>query len=143
MTPEEIRLKKWLQRAFYAEKKIKSLDMLLKAFRTHAEGLDGMRECNYTGRSDTRLNGTETAFIKIADIERKFSQQKKDLLKLREDISEAISLLQDDELETVLIHRYLLLHTIEQTAEMMNCSPETVKRKQRKAIQKLTRYDLV
>lgn len=143
MTPEEIRLKKWLQRAFYADKKIKSLDMLLKTFRTHAEGLDGTRQYKHTGRSDTRLNGTETAFIAIADIERKYSQQKSELLKLRKDISEAISLLQDDELETVLIHRYLLFHTIEQTAEIMNCSPETVKRKQRKAIEKLTRYDLV
>lgn len=46
MTPEEIKVKKWLQRAFYADKKIKSLDMLLKAFKMHAEGLDGTRQLN-------------------------------------------------------------------------------------------------
>ena len=31
MTPEEIKVKNWLNRAFYADKKIKALDMLLKA----------------------------------------------------------------------------------------------------------------
>lgn len=143
MTPEEIKVKNWLNRAFYADKKIKALDMLLKASKMHAEGLDRVRQYNYTGKSDTRLNGTENAFLKLSDIERKYNEQKQEMIKISDEISEAIAELHNDDLETVLMHRYLLFHTIEQTAKFLNYSPETVKRKQRKAIEKLTHYDLV
>ena len=137
MTQEEIKVKNWLNRAFYAEKKVKALDILLRTSRMHAEGLDGVQQYNYTGKSNTRLNGTENAFLKLADIERKYSEQKKELENIFGEISEAISLLQDDDLETVLIHRYLMFHTIERTAELMHYSTETVRRKTNKAIKKL------
>ena len=142
MTPEEIKVRNWLNRAFYADKKIKTLDMLLKASVMHAEGLTRVQQYNYTGKSDTRLNGTQDAFLELADIEHRYNIQKQELLKIYDEVSEAISRLHDDELETVLIHRFLLFHTIQQTADLMNYSPETVKRKQRKAIRKLTLYDL-
>lgn len=137
MTPKEIKVKNWLNRAFYADKKFKALDMLLRASTMHAEGLDWVKQYNYTGKSDTRLNSTENAFLKLADIERKYNEQKQELIKTFNEISENISLLNDNELETILIHRYLLFHTIEQTAELMNYSPETVRRKTNKAIEKL------
>ena len=137
MTPEEIKVKNWLNRAFYADKKIKALDMLLKASRMHAEGLSGARQYNYTAKSETRLNGTENAFLKIAEIEHDFIGQKKELENIFREISEAIELIDDDELEAVLIHRYLLFHTIEQTAEIMHYSAETVRRKTNRAISKL------
>ena len=143
MTSEEIKVKNWLNRAFYAEKKVKALDMLVRQCRTHAERLSRCGEGNYTGKSDTVLNGTENAFMKLVDMEQKYSDQRKELENISKEISETIALLHDDELETVLIHRYLLFHTIERTAELMHYSPETVKRKQRKAIQKLTLFDLV
>ena len=137
MTPEEIKVRNWLNRAFYADKKIKALDMLLRASVMHAEGLSRVQQYNYTGKSDTRLNGTQDAFMKLADIEHKYSKQKHELENIFVEISEAISLLHDNELETILIHRYLLFHTIEQTAELMHYSPETVRRKTNKAIRKL------
>ena len=143
MTQKEIKVRNWLKRAFYAEKKVKALDMLVRKYRTHAERLSRYRECNYTGGTENVLNGTENAFMKLVDMEQKFSDQKKELENISKEISEAIALLHDNELETVLIHRYLLFHTIVQTAEIMHYSPETIKRKQRKAIGKLTRYDLV
>jgi len=140
MTSEELKVKNWLNRAFYAEKKVKALDMLLKTSRMHAEGLASHEQYNYTGKSDTALNGTENTFMKLADIEHKYIRQKHELLKVSEEIAEAIARLHDDELETVLIHRYLLFHTIEQTAELMNYSERTIRNKQNKAIQKLCRY---
>ena len=142
MTPEEIKVRNWLNRAFYADKKIKTLDILLKASVMHAEGLTRVQQYNYTGKSDTRLNGTQDAFLELAEIEHRYNIQKQELLKIYDEVSEAISRLHDDELEAVLIHRFLLFHTIQQTADLMNYSPETVKRKQRKAIRKLTLYDL-
>jgi len=134
LTADELKIKNWLNRAFYAEKKVKALDMLLRAFKMRAEGLSGH---NYTGKSDTVLNGTENAFMKFVDIEHKYIRQKQELLIVSEEIAEAIARLHDDELETVLIHRYLLFRTIEQTAELMNYSTETVRRKTNKAIGKL------
>lgn len=137
MTYEEMKVKCWLKRAFYAEKKIHVLEMLLKTLRMRAEGLDGTRQYNHTGRSDTVSNGTENAFLKIADIERRLTGQKKELFKVTEEIAEAIELLHDDELETVLMHRYLMFHTIEETAEIMHYSVRTVNYKQDEAVRKL------
>lgn len=129
-------MKEWLNRAFYAEKKVKALDELIKQYRERARGLSG-NNGNGKGKSDTRTNGTENALMKLADMEYKYSMQTQELAKVTEEISEAIDLLHDYELETVLIHRYLLFHTIEQTAELMHYSVRTVKRKQKQAIEKL------
>ena len=137
MTPDELKVNNWLNSAFYADKKIKALDMLLKASKMHAEGLDGVRQYNYTGKSDTRLNGTENAFLKLSDIERKYNEQKQEMIKISDEISKAIAELHDDDLETVLMHRYLLFHTIEQTAEFLNYSQETVRRKTNNSREKL------
>ena len=49
-----------------------------------------------------------------------------------------IAKLNDSELETVLIHRYILFHTVEETAEIMNYSTRTVIRKIDTAIKKLS-----
>lgn len=46
MTAEEIKVKNWLQRAFYADKKMQSLEMLLKASKIHAEGLSRCGDSN-------------------------------------------------------------------------------------------------
>ena len=137
----ESELKKWLNRAFYAEKKIKVLDMLVMQYRSRAEGLSRAGGAGCGGAS--YINRTENAILKYADMSEKLDKQKIELAAVSEEISETIAKLNDDDLETILIHRYLLFHTIEQTAELMNYSPETVKRKQRKAIQKLTPFDLV
>lgn len=137
----ETETKKWLNRAFYAEKKIKVLDMLVMQYRSRAEGLSRAGGAGCGGAS--YINRTENAILKYADMSEKLDKQKIELSGISEEISAAIAKLHDDDLETVLIHRYLLFHTIEQTAELMNYSPETVKRKQRKAIQKLTPFDLV
>ena len=137
----ETETKKWLNRAFYAEKKIKVLDMLVMQYRSRAEGLSRAGGAGCGGAA--YINRTENAILKYADMSEKLDKQKIELSGISEEISAAIAKLHDDDLETVLIHRYLLFHTVEQTAELMNYSPETVKRKQRKAIQKLTPFDLV
>lgn len=141
MTEHEV--KDWLKRVYNTYREVESLETLMTASKMHAEGLDRSGKYNYTGKSDTRLNGTENAFIKLADTERKYNQQMQELVKVTEEVADAISLLNDNELEVILIHRYLYFHTIEQTAEFMHYSPKTVKRKQKKAIQKLTLCDLV
>ena len=132
----------WLKRAFYADKKVKALDLLVKQCRERAEGINGKPKGD-RGKSDSTANSTETSLLRLAEMTENLEHQKAELIQISDEIQSAISQLHDNDLETVLIHRYLLFHTIEQTAEFMNYSPETVKRKQRKAIEKLTPFDLV
>lgn len=143
MTDKQLEIKHWLNRAFYADKKVKALEMLLKQHRERAEGAAVCYECNDKGKSSGRKNSTEDALIRLADIEQKLQQQIAELSGITAEIVDAVSKLCDNDLETVLIHRYLLFHTVEETAELMNYSSETVKRKQRMAIEKLTPFDLV
>ena len=136
-TIPEIELKQWLNRAFYADKKAKALEMLVSQCRERAQGLSRSGEGNDTGKSDGVKNGTENALMKLAEMEKRFERQKVECVNISDEISKAIEKLHDLDLETVLVHRYLLFHTIEQTAEIMNYSPRAVRHKQKKAIEKL------
>lgn len=111
--------------------------MLSKRLRMHAEGLDGTGQYNDIARQTTALNSTENAYIKLADTELRLEKERAELKKTIDEILQMIKLLHDDDLETVLIHRYLLFHTVEQTAEIMHYSERTVKYKQSVAIKKL------
>lgn len=142
MTAQEREVKNWLNRAFYADKKIKALEELVLQCRERAESVSVCYECNDRGKSTAAVNGTENALVKLADTEQKLQRQIFELIDIADEISEAISKLNDDDLETVLIHRYILFHTIEETAESMNYGRETVKRKTNQAIEKLSRIEL-
>lgn len=137
MTTQELETRHWLNRAFYADKKAKALEMLVRQCRERAEGLSRCSEGNDKGRSDSAENGTENALMKLAEMERKADEQKAEAVNVSAEIQGTISKLHDDDLEAVLIHRYILFHTIEQTAEIMNYHPNTVKSKVKKAVQKL------
>jgi DNA-directed RNA polymerase specialized sigma24 family protein len=137
MTEKELDLRHWLNRAFYADKKAKALDMLVSQCRERATGLVRYSEGNDTGKSGTSKNGTESALMKLAEMEEKAECQKAEAVKVSAEIQDAISMLHDDDLEAVLIHRYLNFLTIEQTAEIMNYHPNTVKAKVKTAVQKI------
>jgi DNA-directed RNA polymerase specialized sigma24 family protein len=133
----ELELKHWLNRAFYADKKAKALDALAQQCRERAQGLTVNWECNDTGKSDSAQNGTENALMKLADIERKALDLRLECANILSETLTAIWKLEDDDLEAVLINRYVLYYTIEQTAEIMNYAPRTVRKKQKQAVEKL------
>lgn len=137
MTDKQHEVRHWLNRAFYADKKAKALEMLLRQRRERAESVFYCCEGNDKGKSTVAKNSTENALIDLADAEQKLKRQITELDGVKDEIEEAVSKLGDDDLETVLIHRYLLFHTVEETAELMNYSPRTVRDKQKKAIEKL------
>lgn len=143
MTENELAVRHWLNRAFYADKKVRALEMLAAQCRERAEGLVRYSEGKDTPKAATPQNGTESALMKLAEMEEKLQMQIAALVNVSDEISDAIAQLRDDDLETVLIHRYILFHTIEQTAEMMHYSTETVRRKTNKAISKLCENVLV
>lgn len=131
---DENEFRRWINRAFYADKKAKALDMLILQCRERAQKLT--RVSNGSG-SCAVGNSTENALIKLAEMEEQADMQKAEAVKVSSEIKEIISRLNDDDLETVLIHRFILFHTTEQTAELLNYHPNTVKNKVKKAVQKL------
>lgn len=135
MNAEENKMKDWLHRAYYAEKKAMALEMLVDQCKKRAKEI--------SQNSDNKTSVNDEALRRLKEMQDKFERQKIKCINISDEVSQAISKLNDIDLETVLIHRYLLFHTIEQTAEYINYSPETVKRKQRDAIRKLTPFDLV
>lgn len=135
MTIKEVKL--WLKRAYTIEKRVHELKTLVNQCRERATGLTRGGQYNYTGKSDTRLNRAENACIRLADIEQKYNNQVQELIETEQEIKNAISSLNDFELETVLIHRYLLHNTIDKTAMAMYCSEATVKRRTQQALEKL------
>ncbi|MBQ8123632.1 MAG: sigma-70 family RNA polymerase sigma factor [Ruminococcus sp.] len=138
MTDKELQLRHWLNRAFYADKKVKALEMLAEQCRERAQGLSHSVEGNDVSGHSTPENGTENALMKLADIEERAQRQREEAVCASDEIQQAISTLHDEDLETVLIHRYLLFETIEQVAESIGYDPRTVKRKIRRAIEKLS-----
>lgn len=128
---------RWLNRGFYAHKKAEALNALVQQCRERATGLVRASEGNDKGKSSTSKNGTENALMQLAEMQRQAEQMKAETIKVSAEIWQAIKLLHDDDLETVLINRYILFYTIDKTAEEMNYDPRTVRRKQRKAVEKL------
>lgn len=137
MTAKEHDIKHWLNRAFYADKKVKALEMRLRQCKERAESVSVCYERNDKGKCYGSKNGTEDALMKLADTEQKLQCQIFELIGIADEISDAISKLNDNDLETVLIHRYILFHTIEETAELMNYSVRATQYKHKKAIEKL------
>ena len=113
--------------------------MLIEQLRERAQGLSGVSGFNDKGRCDTVLNRTEGALIKLAEVIEQAEHQREKAACIIQEIQQAIILLEDNDLETVLTHRYLLSNSVEHTAEIMNYAPRTVRKKQREAIEKLCR----
>lgn len=141
MTDKQLKVKKWLNRAFDAEKKAKALELCVQQCRERAESVSVCYGSNDKSKSDGSTNVTENILIRLADAEMELSKQIIELLDISDEVKETIAKLKDDSLETIMIHRYILFHTVEKTAELTNYSVETVKRKQRQAIEKLTPFD--
>lgn len=130
-------MKAFLNRAFYADKKIAALNMLIAQTRERAQGLSRSSDGNLKGKSDSNNNSTESALLRLAELEQQAQVQRVYAADVLLEIQQKIALLRDDDFETVLTHRFLLYNTIEQTAELMNYAPRTVRQKQKQAIEKL------
>lgn len=92
---------------------------------------------NDKGKCSGSKNGAESAMMMLADAEEQYRACKAELEKVTAEISDAISQLHDDDLEAVLINRYLNCMTTESTAEFMHYAARTIRAKQRIAIKKL------
>lgn len=130
----ETEMRNYLEGHFYASKKIKALEAERRQLRMNAQGgAISFEGNNTTGKS----NATERNLMRLADEEKEIDEQIVRLRKKQRDIRQLISSLNDDDLEAVLIFRYIVHNTEEQTAEKLNYAPRTVQEKIKKAVSKL------
>ena len=130
----EIEMRNFLEGHFYASKKIKALEAERKQFRLSAQG----GAVGYEGVSSaTRQNSTERNLVSLADEEQKIDDEIARLKETQRKVRKLIDELHDDDLEAILIYRYILHHTIEESAEELHYHPNTVKEKIKRATAKL------
>ena len=132
MTENEMR--NYLESHFYASKKIKALEEERKQLRLNAAGVTISFEDSGTG---SKSNGTERKLMSLADDERELDEQISGLRDLQRKVRASIASLHDNDLESVLIYRYIAYHTEEETGEGLNYAQRTVQEKIKKAIKKL------
>lgn len=134
MKMTETEMRNYLEGHFYASKKIKALEAERRQLRSNAQGGAISFEGNNTS---SKSNGTESNLMRLADEEKEIDAEIKRLKAKQRDIRQLISRLDDDDLEAVLIFRYIVHNTEEQTAEKLNYAPRTVQEKIKKAVSKL------
>lgn len=135
MNQEE--MKHWLKRGFYAQKRAAVLEEIISNVREQAQGLSRNKTDASPSSDAGSGNRTELTLLKLADLEEKLIHERCRLAEIITEISGAILLLHDDDLEAVLESRYLLMRTAEQTAEVLHYDVRTVKYKQKRAVEKL------
>ena len=92
MNAEQQKKIRWLERAFYAEKLAKAYLEKCEREKSLAQRLS---RCSEGTAGTSSLNPTEDALIRLAVTERQTQEKLKDLVKIREEISEAIQQIQE------------------------------------------------
>ena len=113
MTEEQNSKIVWLNRAFYAEKKIQSLEAVKEKNKALADKF-----------------GTEFSNENIDDLIQ-------ELRRYRTEIFNAISTLNNDELEAIMNLRYLTYMTMQQISESLCYDRKTIQRKHKLALDKI------
>lgn len=143
MTVKQLEKIAWLNRAFYAEKKVKALESLCRRDKERTQQITANYDCKDSGKSDGHKNGVEEALLMLAESNEKYDNALHDYSKLRREIEAAIEQLHDYELESIFVYRYLEYKTMEQIAECMNYNERTIRRKHHSGIEKLSGNVLV
>ena len=133
MTTEQLDRIRWLNRAFHTEKAAKAWLAKLERDRSLAERIS--RGLSSGGGSTG--NSTEDALIRLADTERETQQRLRELVAIREEITQAIAAVDDYDMQAILVRHYLAYETFELIAEKMHYNERTVRRKHLAAIDKI------
>ena len=134
MTAEQLQKIAWLNRAFHAEKAARAWKDKYQRNKALAQRISGGLASS-GARSGN--NATEDALIRLSETERKTRAKINELIQIQEEIADKIMQIDDNELQAVLVYRYLNCMTFEQIAEKMHYSLITIRRKHKSALDKL------
>ena len=136
MTTEQLEKIKWLNRAFYAENQAKAWLEKLERDRSHAEQVSKINS-GIGSSSGSPGNCTEDALIRLAETERRTQEKLAKLVHIRDEIVQAIEQVDNSDMQSILVWKYLNYFTFEQVAEKMHYSVRNVKYKHKSALDKL------
>lgn len=134
MTAEQIERIRWLNRAFHAEKAAKAWLAKLERDRSLAERIT--HGAGSPGGTPSG-NSTEDALIRLAVTEQETQKRLRELVAIREEITQAIVAVDDYDMQAILVRHYLAYETFETIAEKMHYDERTIRRKHCKAIEKV------
>lgn len=138
MTKEQKEKIKWLNRAFRAEKKLGALYYHKERDKGRAVHITAAYGGNIKGKSDSRENAVEKAFITFSGSTEKYDRFLDNYISIRGEIEKSIESLHDDEIEAIFTYRYLDYLTMEKIAEKMHYDKRTIIRKHKEGIEKLS-----
>ena len=136
MTEEQKEIRKWLNRAFYVNNKIKALEAVRERNRALATKCTASYESDGS-TSGSQDNSKEKINHEICDNDLAIRKELDSLVKIRTEISKKISGLENDELETILSMRYLGYMSMQQIADQMHYDRRTIQRKYIIALDKI------
>ena len=136
MTEEQKEIRKWLNRAFYVNNKIKALEAVRERNRALATKCTASYESDGS-TSGSQDNSKEKIIHEICDNDLAIRKELDSLVKIRTEISKKISGLENDELETILSMRYLGYMSMQQIADQMHYDRRTIQRKYIIALDKI------
>lgn len=142
MTVEEREKKvEWLNRAFCANMKLKSL----KAYKNTKKNDMDVSGVSYDGDGSSNAshdNATENKLLdycdEIKEVESKIQEQEKKVKALETEICDAIYAIGDDKLESILICRHLARMKVASSAKEINYGERNAARLYNQALEKLS-----
>ncbi len=143
MTDEQKKKIAWLNRAYYADKKLNALIAQRNRLEELAQRTTMNYGCNDKGKSSGSQNGMENALMKLVEINFNIDKEITKLADTYIEIDNAISHISDSEAQAILRRRYLAFETMEEIAEHMNYSVRNVKYKHKKALEKFAPFCIV
>ena len=133
MTDEQRAKTAWLNRAFYADNKIKALEEVRKKNKSIAERCTASYESDGT-TSGSHNNSQEKILHQLCDDDLKIQTEYRELCAVRDEIRDAITAVHNDEYETILYMRHLAYMTVQAIAEDLHYDRKTIQRKYIRAL---------
>lgn len=136
MTDEQNEKIKWLRRAKKANDSVRDWLSRLEHDREQARiNSNSFSDSGTYGNNSS--NSKENILINLAETERRTQKKSAEYVRICDEIASAIEKIEDEDLQAVLTWHYLKFLTWEQTAYKMHYEVRTVKRKHKKALDKL------
>lgn len=133
MTEEQLEKIAYLNRAYYIKRKINALNGIKstnKSVKAVKYESDGTQHVGGYNREEERM-------MRVLELDEKIAAEKDKLYIMLNEIYDAISKVDDIELNTILTYRYLNYMKFEDIAEKMNYDERTIRKKHKKALDKI------